>query len=417
MRATFDYLISLAFVVSACTLPTTTIPTPTTKVLPTFTPDPFPNPVLKITGDEELVFDWSRDKCENMDIPDLPARAFRDAQGTIHLISTSDTNRQSIGPSLDEVRHDCAVIFKSNLQPDPGLYDDHEWLASPYTEDGQTIHALVHNEYQGHQHPGQCPQNEYFPCWDNSITLALSTDGGASYQDALPPPGHLVARLPYPYEAGAGPDGTRGPSNIIKGPEDYYYSFFNVSMINTQKQWVCLMRTKDLAEPASWRYWDGSGFDGQFIDPYRNREANPVEHLCPALAMDQIGASMNESVTYNSYLNSFVLVGISADHLDGRETWGYYYSFSDDLVHWTRRKLLVEMVLPWTVRDPGTDLSYLYPSLLDPDTSSRNFETTDNTAYLYYTRNNHGHGSLDRDLIRVPVEFFPSEEAYRQAHP
>ncbi|NIP53479.1 MAG: hypothetical protein GWN00_05405 [Aliifodinibius sp.] len=117
---------------------------------------------------------------------------------------------------------------------------------------------------------------------------------------------------------------------------------------------------------------------------------------------------MNESITFNTYLNRYVLVGISADWLDNREVWGFYYSFSDDLIHWTHRKLLVEIELPWTVEFPGSDTSYLYPTLLDPESPSMNFETTDNTAYLYYTRNNFGHGSLDRDLIRVLVEFFPS---------
>ena len=124
---------------------------------------------------------------------------------------------------------------------------------------------------------------------------------------------------------------------------------------------------------------------------------------------DNIGASLNDSITYNTYLGVYVLVGISADWLDEREVWGFYYSFSTDLVNWTRRKLLVEIELPWTVDSPGSDLSYLYPSLLDPQSTSRNFETAGKTAYLYYTRNNFGHESLDRDLIRVPVEFFPSQ--------
>ena len=98
----------------------------------------------------------------------------------------------------------------------------------------------------------------------------------------------------------------------------------------------------------------------------------------------------------------------SADWLDEREVWGFYYSFSDDLIHWEPRKLLLEIELPWTVENPGSDVSHLYPALLDPLSESRNFETTGKTAYLYYTRNNFGHGSLDRDLIRFAVEFFPS---------
>ena len=255
-------VLALIFIVGACNFPSSTISkpsTPTPSSPPTATvepsPTPFPSPTLTTVGPAEVVFDWSKDKCENYDIPDLPARAFRDARGNVQLIAASDTNYRFIGPDLNSIKHDCNVIMKSDLQADPSKYDDHEWLASTYTLDGQTIYALIHNEYHGHEHAGMCPQHDYFPCWDNSITLAISTDGGASFSDALTPPAHLVARLPYQYEAGAGPDGYRGPSNIIKGPEGYYYSFFNNITMHTQKQWVCLMRTKDLSAPMSWRYW------------------------------------------------------------------------------------------------------------------------------------------------------------------
>lgn len=82
-----------------------------------------------------------------------------------------------------------------------------------------------------------------------------------------------------------------------------------------------------------------------------------------------------------------------------------YVSYSEDLITWTRRTLLHEMPLPWTVASSGTDLTYLYPSLLDPGSEARNFDTADADAYLYLVRNNQGQGSPDRDLIRLPVEF------------
>jgi len=176
------------------------------------------------------------------------------------------------------------------------------------------------------------------------------------------------------------------------------------------------MRTDDLAEPGSWRYWDGTGFEDAFLDPYRDDVSRPLLHLCAPLDQNDIG-NMSESVAYNTTMNRYVLVGISADQIDGREVWGIYYAFSDDLIDWTRRKLLVEIPLPWTVANPGSDVSYLYPSLLDPDSTSRSFENTDQTAYVYYTRNNFGHGSLDRDLIRIPVQFFGSEGEYLRSQP
>ncbi len=323
------------------------------------------------------------------------------------MILSHNTNYRMVGPDLNTLTADCNALMHSDRSPEPSLYNDKEWIAAPYTEDGETVYALVHNEYQGHSHPGKCPQQEYLPCWDNSITLAVSMNSGRTFKDALPPPSHLVARLPYPYKAGVGPGGTRSPSNIIKGNDGYYYSFVNVIMYRTQEEWVCLIRTGDLTNPTSWRFWDGRGFDGQFVDPYASPPDRPQDHVCSALDRGNIGA-LNDSITYNTYINRYVLVGLSTDHIGGREVWGIYYSFSDDLVHWTRRKLLIAMPLPWTVKNPGSDLFVSYPSLLDPESGSLNFDTTDSTAYLYYTRNNLGHGSFDRDLVRVAVEFFPS---------
>ena len=155
----------------------------------------------------------------------------------------------------------------------------------------------------------------------------------------------------------------------------------------------------------AWRYWTGDAFDGIFRDPYADDVEDPRTATCPALDLADIGAQMIESLSWNTHLERWVLVGISADTIDGREVWGFYYSFSDDLIDWERRRLLLEVPLPWTVADSGSDLSYLYPSLLDPASESRNFETSGRSAFVYFTRNNAGHASLDRDLVRVPVEF------------
>jgi len=46
-----------------------------------------------------------------------------------------------------------------------------------------------------------------------------------------------------------------------------------------------------------------------------------------------------------------------------------------------------------------------YPSLIDPDSPSANFDTVGDTAQLFLTRFNleHCRTSLDRDLVRIPV--------------
>jgi hypothetical protein len=371
--------------------------------------DVFADATLRITDVEEIVFDWSEDNCEPDHIPDLAARAIRDASGKVQIILSHYVNYRMIGQDFDSLETDCKPIMRSDFNANPAFYNDAQWIAAPYTEDGKTFYALIHNEYRGHTHAGICPSGDYFDCLDTSITLAVSTDAGASYQDISNPPSHLVATLPYQMEPGAGPFGYRTPSNIIKGKDDFYYSFNNVSDYETQKQWVCLMRTDDLAQPGSWRYWNGKDFNGVFTNPYQSNPGEISQQKCAPLDLDNIGASLSDSITFNTFLDRYVLVGISADHLDNREVWGFYYAFSNDLINWSPRKLLMEISLPWTVDSSGSDQSHLYPTLIDHSSESLSFETTGKSAYLYFTRMNQGQASLDRDLIRVPVAFFLEE--------
>ena len=116
---------------------------------------------VEVSGPAEVVFDWTNDRCEDENIPDIAARAFRDAEGRVQLWIGHYYNYRMIGPDLDNVKPDCtASIMRSDFNPDPSKFNDSEWLAAPYTEDGNTIYAIVHNEYRGDTHnaarPNQC---------------------------------------------------------------------------------------------------------------------------------------------------------------------------------------------------------------------------------------------------------------------
>jgi hypothetical protein len=165
-------------------------------------------------------------------------------------------------------------------------------------------------------------------CWYNAVTLALSSDGGQSFRHARPPPGNLVAALPYRYKDGAGPFGVFQPSNIVY-KDGYYYSLVYTQRYRAQENGTCVMRTKSLADPTSWRAWNGDKFDVTFVNPYRAEVA-------------------------------------AGD------------------------------------RDP-----VYYPSVLDPTSKSRNFETTGRRPYLYFTRFHYRscNQTLDRDLVRLPIKF------------
>ncbi len=191
-------------------------------------------PTVRQIGPEQTVFDWTTNRCDDFHIPDLPARAFKDASGQVQLTMSHVSNRRMIGPTLNTVAVDCGVTMSSHGNADPAAYDDAEWISSPYTLDGTNVYALVHDEYHGWDHPGMCssqghpvvPKRSNVPtglagfdptCWYNAVTLATSTNAGATYSHAGPP-GQLVASVPYQYVPNTGPYGYFAPSNIIAKP-------------------------------------------------------------------------------------------------------------------------------------------------------------------------------------------------------
>ncbi len=359
-------------------------------------------PTVRVAGPEQVVFDWSTDACGPLDYPDAPARAFRDVEGRTQLIASHFDNRRMVGPDLDQLTHECDVIMDSGRNADPARFDDREWIHSTYTLDGKTVYALVHEEYQGQQHQAGCGPSDYRTCWYNAVTLATSDDAGDTYGQG--PATGLVASIPYQYEAGAGPVGVFNPSNIVRNPKDgYLYALVHTRPYRAQGWGTCVMRTTDLADPSAWRAWSGRSFSVRFIDPYTNTTADPKAHVCKPVSTRQIGA-LYSSVTYNTQLKAFVLVGMVEDEEGGSGNGGFYYSLSQDLVKWSKRRLLMSGHIPST-GICAEDRPIAYPSILDADSAGRNFEFSDGSSYLYFTRFHFDGCSMtsDRDLVRVPI--------------
>ena len=363
---------------------------------------------IEISGPEEVVFDWTTDRCSDIDLPDFPARAFRDSSNQVNLIASHYVARVFTGPDLNLVTRDCDIVMGSDRDTDPSMFNDGEWIGAVYTEDGNTIHALLHNEFEGWRHPGYCRTTGIWTadCWYNGLTAAVSTDSGQSFNHPVAPPLHLVASSPLIYENNQGPRGIFHPSNILRAADGYYYAFAHRVEVFAPPDGVkwaaCLMRTPDLADPDAWRFWDGAAFSGRFVNPYTDAFSDPADHYCAAVDLDDI-RDMTQSLTWNDYLNRYVLIGAS----NLGSTHGFYISYSENLIDWTLRSLIVERYLPWYVPDASIP-HYAYPSLLDPASTSMSFDTAGETGYIYYTRNNRmpSSGDLDRDLLRLPVRFF-----------
>jgi hypothetical protein len=356
----------------------------------------------QIIGPPEIVFDWSRDKCENADLPDVAASAFRDASGRVNLFASHYVWRREIGSDLDHVTHDCKIVNTqvSGHSSDPSAFDDEAWLSGAYTTNGRDLYTLTHMEYHGRDHGAEwCPSGENGRCQFDAVTMAESHDGGATWTHPASP-SQLVAALPFRYQPDNSSFGMYSPTNIVRVARDHfaYYAFIHkVGARLGAAQGTCVIRTRTLDQPASWRAWDGQRFAFQFLDPYRTSVT--TDHLCASIDM---GWQLSR-VVYSTYLHQWVGTGMATPN--GPQKGVLFMATSKDLIHWSPIKALAEVELVGTYQcgDPNP---IAYPALLDPSSPSRTFQTIGHRAYLYYTQFNYVNCrmTLDRDLVRVPVE-------------
>ena len=226
---------------------------------------PLPGLQIDVIGEPAPALQRQSSACDARDYPDTPARAIRLFDGRVQLYATDRENRVNFGADLLHLQHDCAVVYRGGGNDDPSAYDDRSWLASPWTDDGQTIWAVLHNEFHGQLRKALCPTERYMDCWFNALTLAVSRDGGRSFQRA--PGDALVAALPYRYDdVGLGHHGYFNPSNIVSVRGDRYMFAF-ATRANAQRPGNCLLRTDAIDRAISWRGWDGTAFAVRFVDP------------------------------------------------------------------------------------------------------------------------------------------------------
>ncbi len=348
----------------------------------------YPGSASVNSGALEVVFDYSAQNCNAIDIPDVPTRVFRDASGTINLIASHYTNWRMTGNDFSTLSKDCSPVMSSHQSANPQDFNNNEWISATYTLDGTNIHALIHNEY--------VPCGNWNNCWYNSITYASSSDSGTTYTHATAP-NHLVAASPYqsPYPTSHSPFGLFGGSNIIE-KDGYYYKMLQLETYQAQQWGAGLIRTNDLSDPSSWRGWDGNGFNVQFVNPYTATGYTAADHVLEPVSRDQIG-KMCASISYNTYFGKYILIDFTVGEVNGVSKYGFYYSLSNDLIHWSTKQFIMQVQQTWAAGGAN------YPSLIDHNDVTRNFEQTGQSCFLYYTRWNSG--TYDRDLVRVPITF------------
>ena len=357
---------------------------------------------IAVVGDPEVVFDWSGEACVASHAPDAPARAFRRADGSVALIASHNDNRMFFGPALDRLVPDCTVVFEASRSSDLEEFDDLSWISGLYTSDGITVHALAHTELRGHRTPGQCPNNTYSACLLNTVTALVSHDGGESFEAVDGGPA-VVATLPYRFPTDRDRRvGYANPTNIVR-LGDWYYAMVFADGYRDQRRGMCLIRTRSLEDPGSWRAWDGSGFTVRFADPFREAVPAPGRHVCRPVSPGRIGRMIGSLSVHSPSGQILALFGDRRRDSDGRIVSGIYLSTSKDLVTWSEPELVMPARLLW--EKACGRYSLFYPSLIDPGASSRSFEDVEGDAYLFLVRFNLSgcRATWDRDLLRIPV--------------
>lgn len=348
------------------------------------------------SGAIEIVFVHGRDACREDDIPDAPARAFRDVNGQVHLFATHYYNYAFVGPDFNSLRRNCALTFEGTGNDDPSRFNDRSWLVSFWTADGHDVIALVHNEFQGNLRSNLCPSRKYVECWYNSVTSAISNDGGFHFTQANNP--IVAAPLSRFTPHNRRPMGFFGASNIVV-LNGYYYVMVWAEADGPQKRGNCLLRTKTPSHPDSWRAWDGSAYQGELQgSPYV--EPPPSEpHFCRLIDPNHLKESISSLVFHRPSGRYIALMSIQ-----GGPHPSFAASESSDLLNWTEPQFIMDTG-PLSPGKCGNRAERAYPALVDPDSPSRNFDEIGDTAYLYFTTAHPERCDvqLDRDLARIPV--------------
>jgi len=361
-------------------------------------------------------------KCDIIDVPDIPARAFVDNKNVTQMIVGSTSYHHMSGPSILEQTRECATSWNLTGDPDPAKFSANEFLDSPIVFEDGTVVALVHTEYPGNVYNDTGPQAPmctgpaYPHCWTVTIGLAISQDGGMTWQHARPPPHHLVAAVPYKYNQSQLAYGWGDPSNILKHPSDglYYAAIWNRNQVGLQSPGICMMRTANLMDPSSWRAWDGKDYTVSFVSPYAIEPGTEAKHICtvtnlPAGSAVPIPGKPQgcapAGLVWSEYLRKFVVtLGCGSK---------FQWAYSDDLIKWSE---------PQELYNPHTDISNAsikkvvlgmnYPNFMDPTAPAafgdRNFYTIGQTPYLYWASMGHSPYSDGRHLWATPMKFHKS---------
>ena len=330
---------------------------------------------IEVSGAPSVVFDSAHDACAPDDMPDLNARAFRDAAGQTVMFALHDVNRALTGPDLAHLKVDCHVALGSPNNPDPARYDDRNFIAATWTSDGRNVSALVHHEYHADQF-NTCKASGDLACWYNTIVAYRSQNSGRDFARMQP---FVVAAAPFRQDVEQGRHrGFFNPSNIFSDGT-FFYTLISTTGWDGQRFGVCLFRSTDPENAGSWRAFDGKAFTIRYNDPYRGKALPPFQCEPIGPFVTPIG-----SVTFHRASRTWIALFQAKAGGGSMPLDGFYYATSRDLIHWTLPKILI--VGPTLYDDlchAGSRI-IAYPAMLDPASASRNYDIVGDHPDIFF---------------------------------
>jgi hypothetical protein len=354
---------------------------------------------LVVDGPEKVLFNQSRDGCDSNDLPDAPARAFRNDAGAMVLFAPNYRNRAMVGPDLDHLKRDCAIRFVAAGSPDPVLLDDRTWLQAFHTDNGRDVFALASASFIPYRHEMPCAAGSArTDCWFNGIAALSSSDGGATFRYLGVPPRQIAFPPPAVYSAEiADPAGFMTATNIVAWNGWLYTILWRRGGDGQTRSHNCLVRAAE-ADPLHWEVWLGSAF----VPATHFGAGGWTADTTDCSAVGPATQPVIRGIVLHGESQTFVAVFQNRTDGSSGSRHGFFYATSRDLIHWTSPRLLLDIDLRADA-GPGDDYA-AYPSIIDGQSADRNFGTVGASASLVFVRFiPSGHKSLVRELVAVPL--------------
>eukprot|EP00117_Sycon_ciliatum_P032589 scpid70066/ scgid25241/ len=350
------------------------------------------SPKVTLSSEAVVVYNYTTDHCPNglerlsYDVADGPPRTFRSPKNRLYLqfASVGTGSRGQQGAELDSLKHSCHVYCNSTRSMNTSLFSSHEMPFSPWvSEKDGVVYALTDMEFHN------TTAGFGGICLYVATTLFKSTDGGLTFQHAAPAPAHVVAAMPYPPANESSVrrkppymPAFRAPGNIVQY-QGYLYATISAlwgpEPYGPQQQGVCIMRTADITDPASWRGWNGKDFSAR-MQAFWWENPNPAEHSCkPVLP----SVMTHSTIFFSSVYKRYVILGTNHQ---------MYFSF--DLVNWSNA----------THVQGETEATGLYSFVIDPSQTGPNFQEVGDSADFYYVASL-GAWPAGRNVLRRSVHF------------